>query len=151
MKEELYMFRLFKRLKEKSAQKLKAYQEKCRNEFLSYVNATKDQNSTMETMYLLINGLELDITMLLDKYDLEIDFDYFQDEDYYEVRIFSSSESDNDFYLSIGTEEGKNTIILEDSSLDDYKEMDADQYTTNEILDLIINQIESYYSSVSQK
>lgn len=140
------MFRFFKWIKEKKIAKLRTQMEQLKSEFVSYVNAYKDQNSTMETMYLLINGLELNISMLLEKYSLVVDFDFFESDDYYEIQIFSSLETDNEFYIAIGTQEGINTLLLQDDS-----EVDADQFTTNELIEKIIEQIESYHNKDNLK
>ena len=43
------MFKFFKWAKDKRLVKLRAQKEQLKNEFVSYVNAYKDQNSTMET------------------------------------------------------------------------------------------------------
>ncbi len=140
------MFRFFKWIKEKKIAKLRTQKEQLKSEFVSYVNAYKDQNSTMETMYLLINGLELNISMLLEKYSLVVDFDFFESDDYYEIQIFSSLETANEFYIAIGTQEGINTLLLQDDS-----EVDADQFTTNELIEKIIEQIESYHNKDNLK
>ena len=94
----------------------------------------------METMYLLIHGFELNISMLLEQYNLVVDFDFLELDDYYEIQIYSSLNSDNEFYIAIGTQEGNNTLLLQDNS-----QADADSFTTNEIIDMIIEQIESYH------
>lgn len=137
---EIPIFNFFKWLIDKNKSKLKVTQERIKSEFISYINAYKDQNSTMETMYLLIHGLELDVMLLVEKYNLVIDFVFLEENDYCEIQIHSSLENNNYFYITIQTEEGKNILILQDGH-----EIDADQFTTSEIIDIIIDQIETYH------
>lgn len=134
------MFSFLKRLKDIKAEKLRLFKEKNKRAFISYVNAYKDHNSTMQTMYLLIHGLEVNIKMLVEKNNLVIDFDFLEADDYYEIQIYSSIETDNEFYIAIGTQAGINTLLLQDNS-----EINADQFTTNELIEKIIEQIETYH------
>ena len=51
-------------------------------------------------------------------------------------------DSNDEFYITIGTEEGKNRLFLQDNT-----ELDTDQFTTNEIIMKIIDQIETYHNN----
>lgn len=51
----------------------------------------------METMYYLFNGLNFDVKLLVDQYNLVVDFDFFKEDDFYEIQIYYSIESDNEF------------------------------------------------------
>lgn len=97
----------------------------------------------METMYYLFNGLNFDVKLLVDQYNLVVDFDFFKEDDFYEIQIYSSIESDNEFYIAIGTQDGKNKLLLQDES-----EIVADQYTSDEIIGMFIDQIKEYHSKV---
>lgn len=47
------------------------------------------------------------------------------------------------FYIAIGTQDGKNKLLLQDES-----EIVADQYTSDEIIGMYIDQIKEYHSKV---
>ncbi len=140
------MLGFLKRLKEKKEAKLRAKKEALKNQFISYINAYKDENSTMDAMYTLIHSLDFDMNSLVKKYDLVVDFDFLESEDFYEIEVYAAIEKPDNFYIAVGTQEGKNTILLNDDS-----ELDADQFTTSEIITKIIEEIENYHQRSKDK
>lgn len=137
------MFGIFKRIKAKKEEMIRLYNEKVKEELITYINAYENQNSTMEAMHILIHELDLDIKMLMKKYNLVMDYDIFEDDDYYEIEICTSLDSKGDFYIAISTENGKNTLFLNDET-----ELDTDKLTTEEIINKIIDEIEKNHATI---
>lgn len=84
--------------------------------------------------------IKLKTVKMIRKYHLEIEFDFDTDVSYYEVQIVSSLESDSDFYLAVGTQEEKNTLVF---NVD--HEQDTDSLTTSEIIQKIMDDINNYH------
>lgn len=137
------MFGFFKKLKEAKIAKIKAFQDQQKSEFIKHIDANKEKNSCYETMYIIFHQLDIDLMMLIRKYHLEIEFDFDPSVSYYEVQIVSNLNSENDFYLAVGTQEDKNTMLYQVD-----KELDIDHLSSKEIIQMIIDDIVTYHQNI---
>ncbi len=137
------MFGFFKKLKEAKIAKIKAFQDQQKSEFIKHIDANKEKNSCYEAMYVIFHQLDIDLMMMIRKYHLEIEFDFDPSVSYYEVQIVSNLNSENDFYLAVGTQEDKNTMLYQVD-----KELDIDHLSTKEIIQMIIDDIVTYHQNI---
>lgn len=108
--------------------------------FRNHLYEHQNDSPTYEAMYIVFNGFDLELSNLINKNQLTIDFDYIEKDDYYEVMI-EKFEKKHTFYITIGRQGIKDSMILESQK----DILDASKMNTKDIIDVLIKEIIRYF------
>lgn len=133
---------MFKFLKNKSnEEELAKAREDRRTHFREILETNKVNNATFEAMYILFNNLDIEIVELSRRYNLYVDFDYVDQDQYYEIMLQTKNGGKKGMYTTLGTEQGKNIMTL-DSTGDT---ISTDGLTSEEIIFKMIYEIKTFH------
>jgi hypothetical protein len=134
---------MFKFLKKKNNEEelIKVRGEE-KSQFRKKLEINKDESPTFEAMYILFNDLDIEIVELMRRYNLYIDFDFVEEDQYYEVMVQTTNGGKKGMYTTVGTEQGKNIMTL-DSTGDT---ISTDGLTSGDIISKVINEIKLFHS-----
>ncbi len=133
------MFRLFK--KKNNEEELAKARENHRTHFRERLQVNKDKNTTFEAMYILFNALDIEIVELIKRYNLYIDFDFVDEDQYYEVMVQNINGGKKGMYTTVGTEQGKNIMTLD--SIGDT--ISTDGLSSEDIMSRVIDEIKTFH------
>lgn len=108
--------------------------------FINHLYEHQNDSPTYEAMYIVFNGLDLELSTLLNKHQLTIDFDYIVEDDYYEVMIKKIMKK-YIFYITIGRQGIKDSMILESQKAI----LDVSKMTVKDIINVLIKEINKYF------
>lgn len=133
------MFKFFK--KKNNEEELAKVRENHRRHFRERLEVNKDENATFEAMYILFNALDIEIVELIRRYNLYIDYDFVDENQYYEVMIQTINGGKNGMYTTVGTEQGKNIMTLD--SIGDT--ISTDGLSSKDIISKVIDEIKKFH------
>ena len=133
------MFKFFK--KKNIEEELEKDLEEHRTNFRERLEINKDKNATFEAMYILFNALDIEIVELIKRYNLYIDFDFVDEDQYYEVMVQTINGGKKGMYTTVGTEQGKNIMTLD--SIGDT--ISTDGLSSGDIISRVIDEIKTFY------
>ncbi len=133
------MFKFFK--KKNIEEELEKDLEEHRTNFRERLEINKDKNATFEAMYILFNNLDIEIVELMKRYNLYIDFDFVDEDQYYEVMVQTINGGKKGMYTTVGTEQGKNIMTLD--SIGDT--ISTDGLSSGDIISRVIDEIKTFY------
>ncbi|MGE4572449.1 MAG: hypothetical protein AB7E09_06880 [Candidatus Izemoplasmatales bacterium] len=134
------MFNFLK--KKNNDEELMKVREEEKSKFRNKLEINKSKNATFEAMYILFNDLDIEIVELMRTYNLYIDFDFVDEDQYYEVMVQTTNCGKKGMYTTVGTEQGKNIMTL-DSTGDT---ISTDGLTSEDIISKVINEIKLFYN-----
>ncbi len=134
------MFNFLK--KKNNDEELMKVREEEKNKFRKKLEINRAKNATFEAMYILFNDLDIEIVDLMRRYNLYIDFDFVDEDQYYEVMVQTTNGGKKGMYTTVGTEQGKNIMTL-DSTGDT---ISTDGLTSRDIISKVINEIKLFYN-----
>lgn len=133
------MFKFFK--KKNNEEELAKVRENHRRHFRERLEVNKDENATFEAMYILFNALDIEIVELIRRYNLYIDYDFVDENQYYEVMIQTINGGKNGMYTTVGREQGKNIMTLD--SIGDT--ISTDGLSSKDIISKVIDEIKNFH------
>lgn len=133
------MFKLLKKTN-KDEELIKVREEE-KSQFRKRLEINKDGSPTFEAMYILFNDLDVEIAELMRRYNLYIDFDFVDEDQYYEVMVQTTNSGKKGMYTTVGTEQGKNIMTL-DSTGDT---ISTDGLTSDDIISKVIIEIKLFH------
>jgi hypothetical protein len=122
--------------------KKKNNDEEVKSKFRKKLEINRGKNATFEAMYILFNDLDIEVVELMRRYNLYIDFDFVDEDQYYEVMVQTTNGGKKGMYTTIGTEQGKNIMTLD--SIGDT--ISTDGLTSGDIISKVINEIKLFYN-----
>ncbi|HHU79779.1 MAG: hypothetical protein ACOX40_01385 [Bacilli bacterium] len=134
-----FLKKLFDKGPSKEERELEERQRK--HFFINYLFEHRNDSPINEAMYLIYNGLDLDLATLVNRHQLTIDFDYIVEDEYYDVIIERFEKSDA-LYLSVSIEGDSKQLLLDSK---DYEMVDASDLSAQEIIDALIEEIKMYF------
>ena len=96
-------------------------------------------------MYILFNALDIEIVELIRRYNLYIDYDFVDENQYYEVMIQTINGRKNGMYTTVGTEQGKNIMTLD--SIGDT--ISTDGLSSKDIISKVIDEIKNFHEKIN--
>lgn len=106
----------------------------------------KDTNESYYTMYMLITNQCIELNSLITKANLEINYDYSQEDNTIEIDINSTSIRTKLFYSTALYNDGDTMYLV---LSEDGNEIKLTNETYNDIVELIANDINSYYKTLT--
>lgn len=116
-------------------------EEKNRKQFLiSFLEAKAATSPTASVMYGILTKQTLELQALISEKNLEIDFDWNEEDAYYDVMITSKYKRNKElYYLSLSFEGEEEELLLNSG-----EEVSTNQMREEEIIDLIIEDMKKF-------
>ena len=120
--------------------------ENTRKLVIEKLEALKDTNECYYTMYMLITNQCIELNSLITKANLEINCDYLEEDNTIEIDINSTSIRSKLYYSTALYNDGATMYLVLSEDSDEIK---LTNQTYNDIVELIANDINSYYKTLT--
>lgn len=135
----LVLIILYPKPQKKDLEKEAEEEENRKKELIAILETKADSYPTASVMYGILTKQILEIQALVEKKNLEIEFDLNIKDEFYEVVISSKYKQKNMYYLSLSFEQDEEELLLNSD-----EEIKTDYMKESEIIELIIDDINKF-------
>lgn len=132
------MFKWLKKLFEKQEDDYSDIQKEHKRKFIEYLDEHKNDNPTLEAMYIIFNKQDIELAQLIRDNNLEVMYDHILDDGYFEVFVQDENTILEQVYVTVGIE--SNLPFINTQRVEEPIEINANM-TAKEIVDFVIKEV----------